>query len=48
MKGWKTVIDLVHAKGTKIFVQLFHAGRGTHPLKINGLEPWAPSAIAIR
>jgi N-ethylmaleimide reductase len=48
MKGWKTVIDGVHAKGTKIFIQLFHAGRGTHPSKIEGLEHWAPSPLAIR
>jgi len=48
VEGWKKVIDAVHAKGSKIFVQLCHCGRGTHPSKINGMEPIAPSAIAIR
>ena len=29
--GWKKVTDAVHAKGGKIFVQIWHAGRSVHP-----------------
>lgn len=48
VQGWKKVVDSVHSKNGRIFLQLFHSGRATHQ-KINGnLEIWAPSAIAIR
>ena len=47
-QGWKKVVDAVHQKGGKIFLQIFHAGRATHP-KINGhTEILAPSPIAVR
>lgn len=41
-------MDAIHKKGGKIFVQLFHAGRATHP-KLSG-HPivYAPSPIAVR
>ncbi|KAL4116250.1 hypothetical protein KRP22_003983 [Phytophthora ramorum] len=29
--GWKEVIDRVHKRGSKIFVQLWHMGRQSHP-----------------
>ncbi len=48
MEGWRQVNEAVHAKGGKIFLQIFHAGRVTHPLKNRGQELWAPSAIAVR
>jgi N-ethylmaleimide reductase len=32
--AWKAVTDSVHAKGGKIFVQLMHTGRITHPLNL--------------
>ena len=47
-EAWKKVTDAVHQKGGKIFVQLYHAGRATHPELNGGHEPWGPSAIAIR
>ena len=31
VKGWKRVIDAVHAKGARIFLQMWHAGRQAHP-----------------
>lgn len=40
--------DAVHTKGGKIYIQLYHAGRATHSELTGGLEPWAPSAIAMR
>lgn len=30
VQGWKTVTDIVHAKGGRIFVQFMHTGRVTH------------------
>lgn len=34
MLGWKNVTDKVHKKGGKIFVQLMHTGRVSHPLNM--------------
>lgn len=43
---WKKVTDAVHARGAKIFVQLMHTGRVTHPLNLpQGAEVVAPSAV---
>lgn len=43
--GWKKVVDAVHAKGGKIFMQLWHVGRVSDPQFLNGELPVAPSAI---
>lgn len=44
--GWRKVTDAVHAKGGKIFVQLWHVGRISHvDLQPGGAAPVAPSAI---
>ncbi|MDE2118719.1 MAG: alkene reductase, partial [Betaproteobacteria bacterium] len=44
--GWRRVTDAVHAKGGRIFLQLWHVGRISHPsLQPNGATPVAPSAI---
>lgn len=45
--GWRGVADAVHAKGGRIFLQIWHGGRACHPLFNNGAQPVAPSAIAI-
>ncbi|WP_019935775.1 alkene reductase [Oceanimonas smirnovii] len=45
--GWKKVTDAVHARGGKIFLQIWHGGRACHPLLNNGRVPVAPSAVAI-
>ena len=45
--GWKKVTDSVHAKGGRIFVQLFHAGRAAHPDQIGGVPTLSSSPIAI-
>jgi N-ethylmaleimide reductase len=44
--GWKIVTDAVHAKGGKIFLQLYHAGRQSNSkLQPGGAKPVAPSAL---
>lgn len=45
--GWKLVTDAVHAAGGRIFLQIWHGGRACHPLLNGGVQPVAPSAIAI-
>lgn len=49
VKAWKEVTDAVHAKGGKIFANLFHAGRRSHSiLLVNRAQPIAPSSVAAR
>ncbi len=44
--GWRVVTDAVHARGGRIFLQLWHVGRVSHPLLQPGHAlPVAPSAI---
>jgi N-ethylmaleimide reductase len=45
VEAWKLVTNAVHAKGGKIFAQLWHVGRLSHPDFHNGELPHAPSAI---
>jgi len=45
--GWKKVTSAVHDKGGRIFIQLMHAGRMSHPDNTPHHRPGvAPSAIA--
>jgi len=44
--AWKRVTDAVHAQGGRIFLQMWHVGRISHPsLQPEGALPVAPSAI---
>ena len=43
--GWRRVTDAVHSAGGRIFLQLWHVGRMSHPDFHNGQLPVAPSAI---
>src|SRR5712664_3788819 len=44
--AWKQVTEAVHARGGRIFMQLMHCGRISHPsLLPEGALPVAPSAI---
>ena len=46
--AWKQVVNAVHAKGTPIFLQLWHTGRASHSsFHEQGQLPIAPSAIKI-
>lgn len=42
------MVDSVHANGGVIIMQIWHGGRATHSDLQDGLEPWAPSPIALR
>jgi N-ethylmaleimide reductase len=44
--GWTVITDAVHRGGGKIFLQLWHVGRISHPDFHGGELPVAPSAIA--
>ncbi|HEY9621743.1 MAG TPA: alkene reductase [Crinalium sp.] len=47
IEGWKLVTDAVHQVDGRIFLQLWHVGRISHPdLQPDGALPVAPSAIA--
>jgi N-ethylmaleimide reductase len=46
VEAWRPIVDKVHAAGGKIFLQLWHVGRISHPVfQENGALPVAPSAI---
>lgn len=47
-EGWKLIADAVHAKGGKIFMQLMHTGRVSHPDNMpEGARIVAPSAVKL-
>ncbi len=46
VEGWKPITKAVHAAGGRIFMQLWHVGRVSHPDYLGGELPVAPSAIA--
>jgi N-ethylmaleimide reductase len=47
--AWKEVTAAVHANGGRIFLQLWHVGRISHPsFQPDGALPVAPSAIAAQ
>jgi N-ethylmaleimide reductase len=45
--GWKTITDAVHHAGGRIFAQLWHVGRVSHPDFHGGELPVAPSALPV-
>jgi len=45
VEGWKKVTDAVHDAGGRIFAQLWHVGRISHPVFHDGDLPVAPSPI---
>ena len=47
VEGWQKVTAAVHHAGGKIFSQLWHVGRMSHPSFRQGELPVAPSAIAF-
>jgi N-ethylmaleimide reductase len=48
VQGWRRVTEGVHQAGGKIFVQLMHTGRVSHPANLPvGASILAPSAVAV-
>lgn len=45
-EGWSRITEAVHDSGGRIMLQLWHVGRVSHPIYLNGASPVAPSAIA--
>ena len=46
-RAWRQVTEAVHERGGRIFLQLWHAGRATHPAVLpGGTSPIGPSAVA--
>jgi N-ethylmaleimide reductase len=45
VSGWRKITKAVHAKGGKIFIQLWHVGRQSHVDMTGGVPPVAPSVV---
>ena len=43
--AWRPIVDAVHRRGGRFFLQLWHTGRISHPDLHGGELPVAPSAI---
>ena len=49
IESWRNVTDAVHARGSKIFLQIFHTGRIALPDFLPGsTQPVAPSAVKAK
>jgi 2,4-dienoyl-CoA reductase-like NADH-dependent reductase (Old Yellow Enzyme family) len=46
VEGWKQITQAVHSAGGRMVLQLWHVGRISDPVFLNGALPVAPSAIA--
>ncbi|HEY0161331.1 MAG TPA: alkene reductase [Edaphobacter sp.] len=46
VEAWKPITQAVHEAGGRIFAQIWHVGRISHPDLLGGKTPVAPSAIA--
>jgi 2,4-dienoyl-CoA reductase-like NADH-dependent reductase (Old Yellow Enzyme family) len=45
IEGWKTVTKAVHEAGGRMVLQLWHVGRISHPLFLDGATPVSASAV---
>ena len=45
-EGWRRITEAVHDAGGRIMLQLWHVGRVSHPIYLDGAPPVGPSAIA--
>jgi NADPH2 dehydrogenase len=48
VEGWKPVTQAVHAAGGRIVLQLWHVGRISDPIFLDGALPVAPSPVAAQ
>lgn len=46
-EGWRTVVDTVHDRGGRIFLQLWHCGRASHSDFHDGALPVSASAVRL-
>lgn len=47
-EAWSSIVDEVHARGGRMFLQLWHCGRASHSsFQPDGAPPPAPSAIKL-
>jgi len=47
LQSWRPIVETVHAHGGRIFAQLLHGGRHSHPALLeDGMHPKAPSPVA--
>ena len=44
-EGWKKITTAVHDAGSRMVLQLWHVGRVSHPLFLNGATPVSASAV---
>ena len=45
MAGWRKITDAVHAAGGRMLLQLWHVGRVSDPVYLDGRLPVGPSAV---
>ncbi len=45
--GWRKITQAVHARGGRVFLQLWHVGRQSHVDMTLGRTPVAPSVAAL-
>ena len=45
-EAWKPIVKAIHEKGGRIFAQIWHVGRVSDPVFLQGQLPLAPSPIA--
>jgi 2,4-dienoyl-CoA reductase-like NADH-dependent reductase (Old Yellow Enzyme family) len=43
--GWEKITEAVHKAGGRMLLQLWHVGRISDPMYLNGAQPVAPSAV---
>ncbi|HET9019010.1 MAG TPA: alkene reductase [Acetobacteraceae bacterium] len=48
VEGWRAITEAVHEAGGRILLQLWHVGRISDPVFLDGKAPVAPSAIAAQ
>jgi len=48
VEGWKRITHAVHEKEGRIFLQLWHVGRMSHPDFLNGDLPYRSMALSIQ
>ena len=47
-EGWKPIVESVHDRGAKFYMQLWHCGRASHnDFQVDGALPVAPSPIRL-